>query len=114
MDRLYTKCAIINIMIELKKVLGKKIKEAREEKGVTQKELGAELGYSPMGISHFENGIREIKMTDIQKMAAFFNKNISYFLTPDTTMFRAEHSNNEEVEQSLKNFDSFLEKEGYK
>lgn len=100
-------------MTEIKKVLGRRIRDAREEKGVTQKDLGTELGYSPMGISHFEKGIREIKMSDIEKMSKYFNKNIEYFITPDTVMFRAGRNNNEDIEQSLKNFDSFLEQEGY-
>lgn len=99
-------------MIEIKKVLGKKIREAREEKGITQKKLGSVLGYSPMGISHFENGIRELKMTDIQKMAEYFGKNISFFLKPDVVFFRAEQTD-EDVSQSLKDFDSFVDKQNF-
>lgn len=100
-------------MIEIKKVLGKKIREAREEKGVTQKELGTLLGYSPMGISHFENGIRELKTSDIQKMSEYFGKNISFFLPSSTTFFRADQENTSHATQSLKDFDSFLDKQGY-
>ena len=97
-------------MNEIKKVLGKSIRDAREEKGITQKELGSVLGYSPMGISHFEKGIRELKMTDVQKISEYFGKNISYFLKPEAVFFRADQSG-EDVSQVLADFDAFLDKQ---
>lgn len=99
-------------MIDVKKVLGQRIKEAREEKGITQKELGAILEYSPMGISHFEKGIRELKTSDIQKMSEYFGKPMSYFL-PSTTLFRAESSNTDDALKSVKDFDAFLDTLGH-
>ena len=99
-------------MIDAKKVLGQKIREAREEKGITQKELGALLEYSPMGISHFEKGIRELKTSDIQKMSEYFGKPMSYFL-PSTTFFRAESANGNDAIKSVKDFDSYLDTLGH-
>jgi len=96
-------------MKEIKKVLGKKIREAREEKGITQRELGLFLGYSPMGVSHFEKGIRELKISDVEKLSQFFNKSMSYFLQSESTFFRANSSDYDLVEKSLKDFDFFLE-----
>lgn len=97
-------------MEELKKVIGEKIREAREEKGLTQKELADFLGYSPMGISHFENGIREMKISDIQKIAGYFGKNLEYFLSSGLTMFRVDGggASDASVSQSLSDFDKFL------
>lgn len=109
----YKMCYITNNMNEIKKVLGKKIKEAREEMGITQKELGALLGYSPMGISHFENGIRDLKTSDIQKMVEYFNKPMSFFLSSNMTLFRADNSASDEIEKVMTDFDSFLNKKGY-
>ena len=97
-------------MEELKRVLGKKIREAREEKGVTQKELGELLQYSPMGISHFENGIRDIKLSDLQKLAGFFQKDLNYFLSTETTFFRANHNTDPEVSRSLEKFEEHISK----
>jgi repressor LexA len=100
-------------MNEVKKVLGKKIRDAREERGITQKELGAVLNYSPMGISHFENGIRELKVSDIQKIADYFNKDISYFLQPNLTFFRASNvvgKARAEADKAMEDFDTFLKK----
>lgn len=97
-------------MEELKKVIGEKIREAREEKGLTQKELADFLGYSPMGISHFENGIREMKISDIQKIAAYFGKKLEYFLSSGLTMFRVDGdgANDPGVSESLSDFEKFL------
>lgn len=96
-------------MKEIQKVLGERIREAREEMGITQKELGKILEYSPMGISHFENGIRELKISDIRKLSEYFKKDMSFFLQPETTLFRASEPMNENISTALKNFDDFLD-----
>lgn len=97
-------------MQEISKKIGQRIKEAREEKGLTQKQLGENLGYSSMGISNFEQGIREIKLTDIHRVASFLGKDVSFFLESSATMFRSdkETGNNGDVKKSLDDFDNFL------
>lgn len=97
-------------MREIAKKIGERIKEAREEKGLTQKQLGESLGYSSMGISNFEQGIREIKVKDIHRVASFFGKDVSFFLEPSVTMFRAdkEDESGGDVKKSLDDFDNFL------
>lgn len=97
-------------MENIREQLGKKIRDAREEKGLTQKELGKAVGYSPMGISHFEKGIRELKVSDLQKIAGVLNKNLSYFL-PSQTFFRAEASDDPATKKSLNDFDKFIEQQ---
>jgi repressor LexA len=95
-------------MTEIKKIVGERVREAREEKGMTQKELADFLQYSPMGISHFEKGIREIKLSDLERLAGFFGKNISYFLSPGLTMFRAGDNNDSGMLESVTAFDKFI------
>ena len=96
-------------MQEIRKVIGEKIREAREAKGMTQKELGDFLEYSHMGISHFEKGVREMKISDIEKLAKFFGKDFSYFLSTGVTMFRAGGDTQDtSVTESLSAFDKFL------
>lgn len=101
---------ILKNMKEITKAIGEKIREARENKGITQKELGDFLGYSPMGISHFEKGIRELKLSDLEKLSGFFGKNLSFFLSSGVTLFRSTSSktNHEGVADSLAAFDKFL------
>ena len=99
-------------MEEIRRVLGKKIRDAREEKKVTQKEVGDLLGYSAMAISHFENGIRELKLSDLQKLADFFSKPLNFFFptaeTPAMTFYRAQSTNDPEVAKSLDSFEQHL------
>ncbi len=101
-------------MDDIKKIAGNKIREAREEKGLTQKELGETLGYSPMGISHFEKGIRELKISDIKKMAELLGKNLSYFLPnemkPETTFPRIEGETDSRIQSSLEDFNKHIKK----
>ncbi len=99
-------------MKEISKKIGERIKEAREEKGLTQKQLGEFLGYSTMGISYFEQGVREMKVTDIQKLAGYFGKDISFFLSPSLVMFRADKGTGTDGDaaKSFGDFDKFLAK----
>lgn len=100
-------------MKEIKKVLGRRIREAREERKITQKELGEILDYSPMGISHFEKGIRELKVSDIQKLANYFGKDMSFFLQPEVTFFRADFKDSDNTRKAVKDFEKFLDEQGY-
>jgi repressor LexA len=97
-------------MQEISKKIGQRIKEAREEKGLTQKELGEYLGYSAMGISYFEQGVREIKLSDLERLAQFFGRSLSYFLSPGLTIFRADKDSGSDdaAEKSLSDFEAFL------
>lgn len=97
-------------MKEISIKIGEKVKQAREEKGLTQKQLGEFLGYSAMGVSYFEQGLREMKITDIHKLASYFGKDISYFLSSGLTLFRADKSGgmDSDTSKSLSDFDNFL------
>ena len=97
-------------MEETSRILGKKIRDAREEKGMSQKDLGGVLGYSPMAISHFENGIRELKLSDLQKLACYFEKPLSFFFpTSMPNFYRAQPNTNPEIVKSLECFDKYIE-----
>ncbi len=106
-------------MKEITKFTGNRIREMRREKKVTQEELGELLGYSPMGISHFENGIRDLKLTDVEKLAKYFGVEMSYFFPEESKavslqaspiLFRAGQGyNNHQVEKSIKDFEKFLD-----
>jgi transcriptional regulator with XRE-family HTH domain len=97
-------------MKEISQKIGEKIKEAREEKNMTQKQLGEYLGYSTMGISYFEQGLREVKVSDLQKLSSFFGKDPSFFLSAGLTMFRSDKNSgaDQETAKSLSDFDNFL------
>ena len=64
--------------------IGDKIKKARGDAGLTQKELGKKIGITAMGISYLEKGLRKIKVDDIVKIAEQLNVEKSYLLEPIT------------------------------
>ena len=69
---------------EKQKLIGRRVRAAREEAGLSQGLLGEKVGYSAMGISHLENGDRKIKIEDLQKIADALGVQIAYLLEPIT------------------------------
>lgn len=65
-------------------IIGERIKQAREEMRLTQKELGQQIGYKDgVYISRWENGNRHPGSRNLQKIARLLNKPMSYFFPGD-------------------------------
>ncbi len=63
------------------KEIGGKIRKARENKKMSQRELADVLGYeSSTAISLIEAGERKVSIVDIEKIADALNQNVNYFL----------------------------------
>lgn len=61
--------------------IGSKIKEAREGKGLSQRELADKVGFeSATSISLIEAGERKISVFDLERVADVLNEPIEYFL----------------------------------
>lgn len=56
-------------MSDLKLSVGKKIREARKAKGLTQKELGAKMSVSHATINGYEKGVQNLTLETIEKVA---------------------------------------------
>ena len=54
--------------MELARSIGQNLKEARKAKGLTQKEIAAELLMTQQQYSRFENGVYELNYEQIQKI----------------------------------------------
>ena len=65
---------------------GEKIKQARKNAGITQKNLGDKLGVSPVMISQYESNTRNPKWQTLQKIADALNVTLSDLLTSDTIL----------------------------
>ncbi|MCX6743116.1 MAG: helix-turn-helix transcriptional regulator [Candidatus Parcubacteria bacterium] len=81
--------------------IGEKIKKLREIKGLTQKELGAKLGYSESLISYIEKGQRSIRLDDLRKISDIFSIDYNYFLggpyNPTLSNFSAEVKSDDNI-----------------
>lgn len=64
--------------IESKKI-GQRIRQARKEAGLTQKQLGEKLNKTGAAIGFLETGKRKISVDSLEKIAYLVNKPIDYF-----------------------------------
>jgi len=81
------------------KMLGKKIKNFRREKGMSQEQLAEKCELSTSYISYIETGKKKINFSQLEKMAAILDFSIEII------------SNNTLVEYDFKNFNYFSYKE---
>lgn len=61
-------------------ILGKRLKELREEKGLTQKQLADELKLNSVTYLRYEKEQREPPLAVLADMAKFFNVSTDYLL----------------------------------
>ena len=66
--------------------IGKLIKKARKEAKLTQTELAQKMGLSRMMISRYEVGLNNIPLDQLEKIAKFLNKSVTYFLKEELTV----------------------------
>ncbi len=70
----------VQTMVFDERILGSRIKEARQLQGLSQSVLGEALGYSQRDISQIENGNRLIRITELSDFAEALNVSILYLL----------------------------------
>jgi transcriptional regulator with XRE-family HTH domain len=63
--------------------IGDKIKKLRTEKDLSMRELGENIGVSHAHISKLESGINSPSVDLLEKLADFFNIDVSYFFSKD-------------------------------
>lgn len=67
-----------------------RLKEIRQEKKLSQKDLTKKLNISQQAISLYEKGDREPKLETWQKLANFFNVSVPYLQGLDQIWYQAE------------------------
>lgn len=66
--------------------IGERLKKVRIEKGLSQEELGEELGVSKSAVSLYENNKRTPKLETIMDLIFIFGQNADYFLGSDVVV----------------------------
>ncbi len=61
-------------------LIGQKLQKAREELGMSQKDLARRLGCSQASLSNYELGKRRLYLSDLHRISKILNKPITYFL----------------------------------
>ncbi|MBQ8232284.1 MAG: helix-turn-helix transcriptional regulator [Lachnospiraceae bacterium] len=85
--------------------IGKRIKSARLEKGLSQADLGASVGCSNNHMSHVEVGQTKVSLTMLLKIAYALDKDFDYFLL-DTPYAKNESLINSEIAEKLQQCNS--------
>lgn len=66
--------------MDFKMMIGKKLREAREEMGLEQKDIAQELGIGESAYGHIESGRSSIKAEYLIQLPKIFNKPLSWFV----------------------------------
>lgn len=61
-------------------ILGQRLKELREEKSLTQKQVAAALNLNTVTYLHYEKAQREPPLSVLADMAKFFDVTVDYLL----------------------------------
>ena len=57
-----------------------RMRALREDKDLTQKQVGQVINKSQQGYSHIEDGRAELKIDDLIKLCKFYNVSADYFI----------------------------------
>lgn len=82
-------------------IVGKRLKELREKKNLTQEELGKILNLNKSTISHYENDSRTPDLDKLERFANYYDVDLNYIVGLD--------NNCESKKQSVKMSDEELE-----
>jgi predicted transcriptional regulator/DNA-binding Xre family transcriptional regulator len=69
--------------------VGRRIRQLRVDRGLTLDELGAALGRAASQVSVIENGKRELKLSELQKLARILGVTVDELLRPEAPSRRA-------------------------
>jgi len=61
-------------------IVGERLKELRQEKGIGQNKLASDLGLSNASISYWEQGKQEPSASALFVLAQYFNVSVDYIL----------------------------------
>ncbi|MDE7452832.1 MAG: helix-turn-helix domain-containing protein, partial [Clostridia bacterium] len=66
--------------VEMQIILGQRLKELREENGLTQKQLAEKLQLNSVTYLHYEKSQREPPLAVLADIAVFFDVSVDYLL----------------------------------
>lgn len=69
--------------------VGEKIREARKLRGLTQKELAAQIGVTPQTMTKYEKGPIQVPLSRIEQISEILEVPVSYFLEKEKVFTEA-------------------------
>lgn len=69
------------MVVDFSKIIGKKLKDARDKLGLTLQEVSSQVGFNNYQVlSNIEDGTRQLKASELAKLAKIYLRDISFFL----------------------------------
>jgi transcriptional regulator with XRE-family HTH domain len=65
-------------------VIGLRVRAAREERGLSQEEIGHRLGLTKGGYGQYERGLHPFTADQLFQLSALLNRSVAYFLGLET------------------------------
>jgi transcriptional regulator with XRE-family HTH domain len=99
------------------KLIGARIKEARDAAGISQKDLAEYVGFeSATAVSLIEAGERKVSVNDLDKFAEYLHRDIKFFLGKDETpsfrtALRADKDLTPKDQKQIMDFVDFIKKQ---
>ncbi|MCD6194100.1 MAG: ImmA/IrrE family metallo-endopeptidase [Candidatus Aminicenantes bacterium] len=96
----------------MKSLLGRRLRQLREEAGLSQSDLARSVGLSPEHIWNLEHGTRMPSLESLTRLADFFRKDVSFFLAEKEAAFSLllkEKSLDRRLRSYLRNFKEYAE-----
>jgi transcriptional regulator with XRE-family HTH domain len=72
-------------------ILGARIRQAREQRGLSQEELASLVSRDQRAISEYENGKRKVAAVDLPNFAAVLNVPLLYFFEGEVALYDLDH-----------------------
>ena len=102
-------------MADTHQIIGRRLRAARREVGLSQKEVATILKLPRPTISYIESGLRTVKVEELVKFAQLYHQSVDYFLkglevreeieSPISVLFRAEEVTEVDQEPLIKGFE---------
>ena len=91
------------------KLIGSRIRQAREDKGLSQEQLAAAVSRDQRTISEYENGKRKMPATDLPEFAKALGVSVLYFYEDEAThhdldevlLLEFQHVSSPEMKQAI-------------
>jgi len=80
--------------------IGQRIRIARQEKNLSQSDLGVKVGCSNNHMSHVETGQTKVSLTMLLRISMALNKDLDFFLL-DTPYAKRDSIINQEISEKL-------------
>jgi ribosome-binding protein aMBF1 (putative translation factor) len=80
LERIFQGCGVSSVQTAAYQRFLRQLRKAREEAGLTQREVARALGKPPSFVAKCENGERRVDVVELSRFARAYRRRLSYFV----------------------------------